>query len=318
MGIAIGAIGMVGFAGCLVWFLILLILKKSKEPAKIGLIVCVVLFFVGILTDVVSGDNEERRVANTVDVSSKSIVDDVDLNDQSVLVDDASSINSLPGKSEPIDISGVESSNVSSKNNLKGRGWSDSGRSEPQYESVVGYVVIDYMDVNLAKTDDCFQTPWTVHIYEKDKQFYNESGFVAHKTPVVVKTQELNHEGYGAYSGHLIVERIDGGEELCIDVGNFITNPYWESSDLIDAASIGYYIAEFKQVSDYFPVSKSNEKVDLEDGTKVLVTGKTGLYGRGGPDNKTNQIQAKVFKEWKYGYGGVSVFFNADDLTILY
>lgn len=32
------------------------------------------------------------------------------------------------------------------------------------------------------------------------------------------------------------------------------------------------------------------------------------MYGRGGPDRNTNSIEAVVFKEWKYGYGGGSVF----------
>lgn len=72
MGIALGAIGLLGFIGCLVLFLILLIARKSKEAAKIGMMVCAILFFVGILTDIVSGDNAERRKASQIDQSISS------------------------------------------------------------------------------------------------------------------------------------------------------------------------------------------------------------------------------------------------------
>lgn len=71
MGIALGAIGFLGFIGCLVWFLVLLIARKSKEAAKMGMMICVILFFAGILTDIVSGDNEARRNA---DKSTQSVV----------------------------------------------------------------------------------------------------------------------------------------------------------------------------------------------------------------------------------------------------
>lgn len=53
MGTALGAIGMLGFAGCFIWFLILLIARKSTGIAKNGMMVCVILFFAGLLTYVV-------------------------------------------------------------------------------------------------------------------------------------------------------------------------------------------------------------------------------------------------------------------------
>ena len=36
------------------------------------------------------------------------------------------------------------------------------------------------------------------------------------------------------------------------------------------------------------------------------------------PDKENNPILGIVFKEWKYGYGGVNVFFNESDLTLTY
>lgn len=202
---------------------------------------------------------------------------------------------------------------------LNGRGYSDSGREEPSYINVFGYVAIGYNEEHLlSHTDSYTETPWMVSTYEKDKQFYVENGAIEHKTEVVVREQELKHEGYGAYSGYLLVEKFDSDEQFYINVNNFITKPYWTYDDLKSAVTIGYCIAEYNQVSDYYPVNSSNKKVELNDATKVLLVGKTGLYGRNGPDNNVNSIETIVFKEWEYGYGGVNVFFNPQDLSILY
>lgn len=199
---------------------------------------------------------------------------------------------------------------------LNGHGRSDAGRSEPQYVGVIGYAV-DYNNSGLHENDKFAETPWTVPIYEKDKQFYVECGTIDHKTEVVVLSQELSHERYGAYSGYLTVKNTQTGEEYIINVSNFITKPYWTYSPF-EAVMVGNYVAEYHQVSDYWPVNKSNEKVELDDGFIVLAIGKTGLYGKNGPDDDTNQIEAVVFKDWLYGYGGVSVYFNKADLTIIY
>ena len=51
---------------------------------------------------------------------------------------------------------------------IKGRGYSDSGRSEPQYENLQRYVAM--YDSEIPKTDACFITPWTTSTYEKDTQ----------------------------------------------------------------------------------------------------------------------------------------------------
>lgn len=199
---------------------------------------------------------------------------------------------------------------------IKGRGYSDSGRSEPQYENLQGYVAI--YDSEISKTDACFITPWITSTYEKDKQFYVESGTIEHKTPVTVISQELQHEGYGNYSGHLLVETVEGGDLFIVNVKDFITVPYWDSENIADAVSIGCCIAEFNQASDYYPVNRNNNKVELADGTLVLAVGKTGHYGGNGPDANSNSVEAIVFKEWESGYGGVPVFFNPQDLIIVY
>ncbi|MEY8532940.1 hypothetical protein AALH30_05330 [Blautia pseudococcoides] len=201
---------------------------------------------------------------------------------------------------------------------LNGRGHSDSGREEPRYENIIGYVVIPYNEYSLTQSDTFTETPWSVPVYGKEGDSYVENGAVEHKTEVIVKSQELEHEGYGGYSGYLLVERLNNSEQFYINVDNFLTKPYWTYTNLDEAVLAGYFIGEYHGVSGNAPVNKSNEIVELDDGMMVLVIGPTGTYGRGGPDRNKNSIEAVVFKEWKYGYGGVSVFFNKDDLSIVY
>lgn len=248
--------------------------------------------------------------SSSVSTSESSDVDDVSSSTSPSIKNEQNTISS--SNENPLETAGIRDQS------LNGRGYSDSGREEPHYENIIGYIAISHSDYNLQKTDDCFDTPWRIPIYNQDKQFYVENGDVEHKTEVIVKSQELEHEGYGAYSGYLVVERTDTKETFCINVINFITKPYWTYDNIREASRVGYCIAEFNQVSDYYPVSRNNEKVDLNDGEHVLIVGPTGSYGEGGPDRNTNAVEAIVFKEWKNGYGGVSVFFNDKDLIITY
>lgn len=202
---------------------------------------------------------------------------------------------------------------VKISNDLIGRGISDSGRSEPQYVGVSGYIVVGTKQEDDLKSTDTFaETPWTIPSHLKN------SNALLHKTEVVVKSQKLKHEGWGRYSGQLTVEITNTKEQTIIDVSNFITKPYWTYDDLIEASKIGYFIAEYHQKSSYYPVDRDNKKVSLEDGTKVLVTGSTGTYSGNAPNKTLNSIEAIVYKEWKYEYGGVDVYFNPKDLTLIY
>lgn len=60
------------------------------------------------------------------------------------------------------------------------------------------------------------------------------------------------------------------------------------------------------------------KKVELENGTLVLVKRLTGTYGRRGPNKKTHPIEGMVCGKWKYEYGCITVFFAAEDLKIVY
>lgn len=196
---------------------------------------------------------------------------------------------------------------------LTGRGKSESYGHEPQYVNVIGYVVVSD-DARLEYNSDFATTPWLVDTYVQDKQFWEKSGEVEHKTEVVVLEQHLTKKSGKIYEGYLKVRRTDNNEEFFISVKNFETKKYWEYS-VSKAFKTGYMIAEFKQVSDFYPVTSGKTKTPLDDGTLVLIPYNS--YASS-PDKTNNTITGVVFKEWSRGFGGVNVFFNEDDLTIIY
>ena len=199
------------------------------------------------------------------------------------------------------------------------RGTVGTSKYEPDYIGALGYAAV-YEDQNMEKKSDFGTTPWKIPVYQKDKQFWEEDGTIDHKTEVVVIGQELEmpKRSYSTSrcSGYLHVIRMDTGKSCWLNVENFVTSPYWERS-LTGAMEKGYCIATFKQVSDYYPVTKGKEKTVLDDGTLVLLPMKSKNYASS-PDKTNNPIVGIVFKEWKYGFGGVNVFFNEADLTLTY
>ena len=199
------------------------------------------------------------------------------------------------------------------------RGTVGTSKSEPNYIGALGYAAV-YEDQNLEKNSAFSTTPWKVPVYQKDKQFWEQTGTIDHKTEIVVIGQELEMpaRSYSTSrcSGYLHVIRMDTGEDCWLDIENYVNSPYWENS-LTSAQEKGYCIATFKQVSDYYPVTKGNEKTELDDGMLVLLPMKSKASGSS-PDKTNNPIPAIVFKQWKVSYGGVTVWFNAEDLTLTY
>ncbi len=192
-------------------------------------------------------------------------------------------------------------------------------RKAPDYVGDLGYAAVS-ADQKLKDNADFASTPWKVPVYRKDKQFWEEDGSIDHKAEVVVIGQELeeprNKYGSAKCTGYLHVIRMDTGKDCWLDVKNYVTGAYWELP-LTEAWEKGFCIAEFRQKSDYYPVTKGKAKVEIEDGTLVLVPMKNTTYSTS-PDKTNNPLPAYVFREWKYGYGGVDVFFNTADLSIKY
>lgn len=331
---------MAGFGIYVIKLVVNAIKRKSLKKTFIALSVMVVLFFAGVfimptsetkpLDDAVpteSNATESTTITTTESTVAETIIVEELIETEALTTEQEKETVSPPTEAvdttepseeiiSPTTVPETQPVTIGVRDErLEGHGQSDSGRSEPQYVGIIGYAV------NWGKSyydnEEYLSGNWTVPVYEKDKQFYNEVGTIAHKTEVLVLSQELEHEGWGRYSGYLTVEDTTTKEQYIISVYSFITKPYWTYGDLLEAVSVGHFIAEFNQVSDYYPVDKSNEKVALEDGTIIHVIGKTG-HMKNGPNTESNQIEAIVFKEWKYGYGGVSVFFNVDDLTLIY
>ena len=202
---------------------------------------------------------------------------------------------------------------------VEDRGTVGKSKYEPDYIGSLGYAAV-YEDQKLDKTDAFSKTPWTIPVYQKDKQFWEQAGTIDHKTEIVVIGQELEmpKRSYSTSrcSGYLHVIRMDTGEACWLNVENYVNSPYWEKS-LTSAQEKGYCIATFKQVSDYYPVTKGNEKTELEDGTLVLLPMRSKEYGSS-PDKNNNSVPGIVFKQWRVSYGGVTVWFNEADLTLTY
>lgn len=194
---------------------------------------------------------------------------------------------------------------------MKGRGNSDSGRSEPNYVGIEGYAAIYGSEQDaIERSSDFADIAWEVPIFDKDK---NEIGKIPHKTPVLVLEQNLEHGGWGSYGGFLTVKRLDTSEEVLLHVSNFITTPYWDYDDIEESAKKGICIAEYHQVSDYSPSNDylGKDAVEVDDGAIVLIAGYNGF-------SEGNHVEAIVYQQWKKGFGGAKVYFCADDLTIIY
>lgn len=209
---------------------------------------------------------------------------------------------------------------------IHGRGYSDSGREEPQYVGLYGYVALTDSEAekisptpsnaeNLSSTP--LTTPWYVPTYTKiDADHYQESVSLEHKIIVKVISQDLTHDGWGAYSGHLDVNVV--GDQTAtvytIDVSNFITNAYWDMPIL---SSIGYgcCLAKYSQVSEYLPVYNDNRIADIPPESTVLISE---VNRAPKVDASARQIEARYYPDPNNGDEYSTLYFNTDDLTIIY
>ena len=322
--------GTIGLFVSLVLIVIEFILKKPKKNTLIALVICFVMAFIGGATYKSNDSKHETQSQSEMDSSMLSNTSEedegkADIEETPEQKDRDSELEKEESEEEPVTDKTEEKteanqegvSNGHRDESLTGRGVSDGGREEPNYVNVIGYAAVySEQEYNLKSTDD-FQNLdyWKIPVFVKDKQFWEETGEkLDHKTEVVVKEQYLEHEGWGFYSGYLLVENTESGDQYVINVKNFITKPYWTYDDLAAAAKVGPMVAEYKQVSDYYPVTNGNKKVEIPDGTIVLITGTTSATGI----PESNNIDAIVWKEWSVSYGGVDVYFNPEDLTVKY
>lgn len=94
----------------------------------------------------------------------------------------------------------------------------------------------------------------------KRQAVFNPVGTVEHKTPVTVIEQELTGGEYGKdFSGYLLVERVDNGEQFYISVTDFVTEPYWETTSATEVGYTNPCLAVYHQCSDYYPVDRNGK-----------------------------------------------------------
>lgn len=180
---------------------------KKKTKIIIG-----VLFLLCVCGIISNNSNNTKETSTTVTIAEQKeneIPENAIETEQKEINANETKVTEIP-----------ENSGGGYSEHVNGRGRSDAGREEPQYENLTGYVAV--YDSSIKQTDAFMEVPWVISTYEKDKQFYAENGTVDHKTEIIVKSQELEHEGYGQYSGYLLVERLDNGEQFYINVSNFI------------------------------------------------------------------------------------------------
>ena len=303
--------GVVGFFGAVISLVIIIIKAIKRQPKKKAFIAFVGFFALFVVAFMLSDGSNPKGTENEVKTETTS---------ETTEKTTAQTEEPLQTEEESEEESVTEAQTEDAGHrdtSLEGRGRSDSGRSEPNYVGVIGYAVVGYEEESVLRKTDDFQNLeyWKVPTYEQDKQFWIATDTkLPHKTEVVVKEQMLQHEGWGNYSGYLLVETTESGERFYIDVENFVTRPYWESG-ISSAVGTGVVVAEYKQVSDYYPVNSRGEKVEIPDGTIVLATGYDNSVKNTGAGSA---ISADVWKEWRLGYGGVPVYFNHSDLTVIY
>lgn len=87
----------------------------------------------------------------------------------------------------------------------------------------------------------------------------------------------------------------------------------WLSDDQVQAVRYGNFVANFVQVSDYYPVDNRGHKAELEDATSVLVVDKVGL--RTYVDSNETPLEVIALSGERKGQ---TVFVNELDLTIVY
>ena len=191
---------------------------------------------------------------------------------------------------------------------LRFKGHGRDSYADKDYVGLKGFVSVHYrQDSELYRNCD---PPWYVPTYERDKQLWVESEItLEHKTPIVVLQTFLKSDRYRGFEGYILVKRLSDDAQFYIDVKNFITNPYWEETDLVQAAKGGKFLVEYHQRSDYWPVNSDNKKAVPPEGSILLVTAWNDKGGK--PDRNTNQI-------WASGNDFKGACFNKDDLTIVY
>ena len=200
---------------------------------------------------------------------------------------------------------------------MNGRGEPEAVGEEPDYRGVVGFAALQ-TGWEVSRFNTFTQTPWVLPVYEKDGDGWKVVDTIKHKTPVLIVDQEIREEKGKKFRGYLKAVRLDYNRMIWIDVAQFVTVPYW-TLDLEDAVRYGYCIAVYRDASRYEPMDVRRHRGTLPEGIRVLMCDKrTSRYYS--PNRETNPMLGIVFRssEEKDAYFRTFLFFNRDDLTLVY
>jgi len=200
---------------------------------------------------------------------------------------------------------------------LYGRGEPLVYGEEPDYVGVVGYMALqNHWDVSRFNTFS--EVPWLLPEYRRDGDNWQITGTIQHKTPVLVVDQVLREEKGHKFAGYVQVVRLDTLARVWVDVRQFTTVPYW-TLELDEAVQYGFCIAVYKDRSRYEPTDRKNHRGTLPEGFRILMCC-TRVSRYFSPDRENNPLPGIVFRsaEEKDSYYRTFLFFNPDDLTLVY
>ena len=198
---------------------------------------------------------------------------------------------------------------------LKGRGYVDIAGLEPNYINTAGYAAV-YTNMKLEENPDFVNYPWTVPIYEKRGEEWEQSGVIYHKTKIGIINQELKKKNGKEFQGYLEFQSIESGETGYINVMNYVTTAYWDQ-DLANAAEKGYCIAVYKGRSKYPPIYQNKNKTKLSDDSMVLIPPR-GTFFVSIEDKENYPVVGIAFVEKNGKKNKHYVFFNKNDLSLIY
>ena len=187
-----------------------------------------------------------------------------------------------------------------------------SGRSEPRYVGMQGFLKAFISSVDYYESLPV--TPWQVPILEQvGPELWEESGeTLPAKTPVIVLVQHLKHEGFGRYSGFLVVKSLEDSKEYRIDHNNFTPTDYWNCPPH-QAIKYSNFIAQAKEATK--PVNKDGKWVEMGEQKEVFCVGIPGLET---DDFVENGVECLMYKQYVNGFGGVQHIFPSNSLEIIY
>ena len=201
---------------------------------------------------------------------------------------------------------------------IKGRGFPDETGTEPDYRGVVGYAALQ-VDWEVSRFSTFTDTPWFLPVYGKDGEAFQavDGAAIAHKTPVLVTDQEIREGIKHKFIGYLKVVRLDTKEQIWLDVTQFATVDYW-TLELPEAMKYGYCIAAYREKSRNDPMDRKGHRGTLPQGCRVLMCYSNPPRYFNNHDSGSNPLLGIVFRNRKDAYVRTFLFFNAEDLTLIY